>query len=385
MEEHLISVVLPTYNGEKYICESVDSILSQTYENWELIIVDDCSTDETLQIAASYAKDDKRIKVLHNDVNCKLPQALNVGFSETKGGLLTWTSDDNRFLPNAFEIMSHFFIEHNDVHMLCANMYEIDADGTRRREIIYPDEGKLCIENSIGACFMYTRDVYEKIGNYDINLFCVEDYDYWIRIKKNYGEITRIPDILYEYRIHGESLSGIKRQFINRQLLRLRKKHLEYLLQSFAHDKTLLFHMYMELLSMGCDDAFFTSIAQYIPELKYETGVDSNRKKFIIFGAGDYGERAWAVLQDKVFCFVDNDRNKVGSIRKGLQVKSFEELLYLANEYYIMVAVSSSYGYEILKQLSENGITNYCTYQYYMWRNVYGICEERAVDNFRNR
>ena len=68
-----------------------------------------------------------------------------------------------------------------------------------------------------------------------------------------------------------------------------------------------------------------------------------------------------------------------------MHVKAFDDLLYLADEYYFMVAVSSSYGYEILKQLSKNGITNYCTYQYYMWRNVYGICKERATDNFRNR
>ena len=74
--EKLVSIVLPTYNGEKYLADSIESVISQTYKNWELIIINDCSTDKTLEIAQSYAAKDNRIKVYSNDENLKVPKSL---------------------------------------------------------------------------------------------------------------------------------------------------------------------------------------------------------------------------------------------------------------------------------------------------------------------
>lgn len=369
MEENLISIVLPTYNGAKYICEAIESILSQTYTKWELIIVDDCSTDKTLQIINTYAQNESRIKILHHEKNSKLPGALNTGFSISKGRLLTWTSDDNRFLPNALETMQEYFLQHSDLHMLCAGMYEIDANGGRRREFMFQSEESLCIENNVGACFMYTREVYEQVGDFDIDLFCVEDHDYWIRVEIKYGKILRIPDILYEYRVHDKSLSGRKRDYINRQITLLRNKHLDYIWQCVKQDKMLLFQVYIDSLDKGCEASFLANIVNYIPELQSEMAVKNNTKKYIIFGAGEYGERAWAALQDKAFCFTDNDSSKVGAVKNGLRVVSAEKAISMADDYYFIVAVSSLYGYEIIRQLRGRGITNYCTYQYYIWIN----------------
>ena len=100
-----VSIVLPTYNGEKFIRESIDSILYQTFTDWELIIVNDCSTDGTPNIVNRYAASDSRIRVIHNKENQKLPESLNIGFREARGEYLTWTSDDNMYLPSALEKM----------------------------------------------------------------------------------------------------------------------------------------------------------------------------------------------------------------------------------------------------------------------------------------
>lgn len=97
-----ISIILPTYNGQQYIGEAIESIIEQTFQDWELIIVDDCSSDNTLDIIRKYEKQDLRIKVIHNDVNKKLPASLNIGFKYAKGMYLTWTSDDNMYLPGAY-------------------------------------------------------------------------------------------------------------------------------------------------------------------------------------------------------------------------------------------------------------------------------------------
>lgn len=85
-----ISIVLPTYNGEKYLKQSIESILGQTYTDWELIVVNDCSTDSTQEIIDFYRKKDTRIRTIFNYTNQKLPESLNIGFREAKGEYFTW-------------------------------------------------------------------------------------------------------------------------------------------------------------------------------------------------------------------------------------------------------------------------------------------------------
>ena len=100
-----VSIVFPSFNGSLFIKDSIQSILAQTFEDFELIIVNDCSTDNTLEICTEFAKQDKRVRVISNPHNLKLPASLNVGFSKSKGDYLTWTSDDNVYKPNAIEKM----------------------------------------------------------------------------------------------------------------------------------------------------------------------------------------------------------------------------------------------------------------------------------------
>ena len=85
----LVSIVLPTFNGERYLRQSIGSVISQQYKNWELIIVDDHSTDSTSAIIDEFTETDPRIKVIHNTTNQKLPKSLNIGFEKAKGDLLT--------------------------------------------------------------------------------------------------------------------------------------------------------------------------------------------------------------------------------------------------------------------------------------------------------
>lgn len=84
-----ISIVLPTYNGERYLKQSIESILGQTYTDWELIVVNDCSTDSTQEIIDFYRKKDTRIRTIFNCTNQKLPESLNIGFREAKGEYFT--------------------------------------------------------------------------------------------------------------------------------------------------------------------------------------------------------------------------------------------------------------------------------------------------------
>jgi len=98
-----VSIVLPTYNGERYLRRAIESCLEQTHQNIELVVVDDCSTDSTPEIIQSFA--DPRLVYLRNQRNQGLPRGLNIGFARTTGQYLSWTSDDNEYAPTAIEEM----------------------------------------------------------------------------------------------------------------------------------------------------------------------------------------------------------------------------------------------------------------------------------------
>lgn len=210
--EKLVSIILPIYNGEKYMKLSIESIINQTYRNWELIIVDDCSTDGTPEIAKSYAYKDNRILYYRNDVNLKLPRGLNRGFSLSKGNYLTWTSDDNLYLPCAIERMVDT-LENEKVDFVFATCDVINEKGDVVEVIKAPRDFKKSIlgGNFVGACFMYTRKVYETIGDYNPERFLVEDYDYWLRIFSKF-DVSNINDTLYQYRWHDGALTSTEKK-----------------------------------------------------------------------------------------------------------------------------------------------------------------------------
>lgn len=211
MSIDLISIVLPIYNGEKYMRESIDSIIMQSYQNWELIIVNDCSIDNTAEIANEYVKKDKRIKYYKNEKNMRLPKTLNKGFSLSKGDYLTWTSDDNLFKQGAFEKMVAA-LKNNNADFVYASYETIDENGNYIDYVQTNKMGKYEIigHNVVGACFMYTRKVYDVIGDYEDKFLLVEDYDYWLRIFSKFN-ITYIKEILYSYRLHDGALTSTER------------------------------------------------------------------------------------------------------------------------------------------------------------------------------
>ena len=211
----LISIVLPVYNGEKYLRESIDSVIAQTYKNWELLILDDCSTDSSSEIAKEYEKNDKRIHYYRNEENLRLPRNLNKGFSLSKGNYLTWTSDDNRYKPMALERMYNALQENDTAQLAFASYSIIDEDGIERDSIIVDSNSKKTIVGSdcVGACFLYTREVYEVVGDYDPTYTLVEDLDYWQRVFVKFDTIA-IPEILYQYRHHSGALTSTMKKAV---------------------------------------------------------------------------------------------------------------------------------------------------------------------------
>jgi glycosyltransferase involved in cell wall biosynthesis len=235
--EPLVSVVLPTHNGSRYLREAIESCLAQSYQNWELILVDDCSTDATPKIIAEYVARDPRIRSIRHEVNKKLPQALNTGHAAARGEYLTWTSDDNKFLPSAIEEMVRFLQDNPRVGLVYTDCVLIDETGRYLRDYPAQPASRLAYMNALGGCFLYRSQVYRTIGSYDESLFLAEDYEYWLRIYRQF-EIAPLHKALYEYRWHDESLTkSANRLVIRTNAERALRRHLPHLHQATPGDR----------------------------------------------------------------------------------------------------------------------------------------------------
>lgn len=207
--EPLVSIVLPTYNGTRYLDQAVRSCLDQTYTNWELIIVDDASTDDTPVRVAQYAATESRIRSVRHETNRKLPAALNTGFSLAKGEYLTWTSDDNCYRANALAEMVSFLISRPEVDVVYTDYTVIDEAGNPIKSVVVAPVEELVNRNCIGPCFLYRRTVQETLGSYAEDLYLAEDYDFWLRASALF-QLQPLHKDLYLYRIHSSSLTSLQ-------------------------------------------------------------------------------------------------------------------------------------------------------------------------------
>ncbi len=223
----LVSVVLPVYNGERDLKKSIESVLNQKYKNFELILVNDGSTDKTLEIMEGYGAKDSRIRII-NQENKKLPTALSVGFRAARGEFFTWTSADNIMLPDCLKVMVEDIRRKPDVAMVYGNMRLIDAKGRIKRGRFWFEKpifsGNVCLpkdtmclntfaNNTIGAAFLYRAEAAYLLGDYSKYKTNLEDYDYWMRM----NSLLKIDHIdeekpIYLYRIHDESLTAHDRE-----------------------------------------------------------------------------------------------------------------------------------------------------------------------------
>jgi glycosyltransferase involved in cell wall biosynthesis len=222
----LVSIVLPVYNGAGYVRESIESVLQQTYTHFELIVIDDGSTDDTPAIVDEYARRDPRVRVIHQP-NQRLPRALSNGCRLAQGEFLTWTSDDNRLKPDCLEMLVDCLRRHPDWDMVYANLDIIGPDGQPlinspwyggyqtppgSEHISLPTETlvlNIVAGNTVGAAFMYRSRVDVLLGDYSRFRFGTEDYDYWMRVNALFTlRHADFSEPVYDLRFHSTSLTA---------------------------------------------------------------------------------------------------------------------------------------------------------------------------------
>ena len=177
--------MLPVHNGARYLEQALESVGAQTLTDWELIAVDDASSDDTAAMLGAAAARDPRIRPIRNPTNRGLPASLNIGFAAARGRLHSWTSDDNLLDPAMLSRLAQA-LEREEADAVYAGYRVIDSAGEVRRHVAARPIAERLFGNVIGAAFLYRAELWRALGGYDETLFGSEDYDFWLRAARRF-------------------------------------------------------------------------------------------------------------------------------------------------------------------------------------------------------
>ncbi|MFA6391471.1 MAG: glycosyltransferase [Patescibacteria group bacterium] len=212
MNKPIITVLLPVYNGEKYIKEAIESILNQKFTNFELLIIDDCSTDRSGRIIQDFK--DPRIRFFSNKNNLGLIKTLNTGISLAQGEYIARMDQDDVSLPHRLEKQIAFLDAHSEIGVCGTGFRIIDQEGTLKNEIHFPNRPllfswKLHFFSPLAhPTVMMRTSLVKEMGGYNTKATYYEDYDLWIRLN-SITKLTNLDDILFHLRKHDENTSQI--------------------------------------------------------------------------------------------------------------------------------------------------------------------------------
>lgn len=252
----IVTVLMSVYNGERYLPQAIECILSQTYTNFEFLIVDDGSTDASRDIILSY--DDVRIRLLHNPTNLGLAPSLNRGIRAASGVFIARQDADDISRPQRLARQVSAMQRHPHIALLGTWYEEVDANGTHLQQGQLP-----CTATAIRwALFFYSpfvhtaamlrKDMLAEVGFYDESLQHALDYELWRRIARQFP-VANLDEVLVEYRIHDQSMtaSGGSR---TQEGYSLRVGALTELLNWHALDIPLRAERYNRMLALLFDD-----------------------------------------------------------------------------------------------------------------------------------
>jgi glycosyltransferase involved in cell wall biosynthesis len=287
----LVSVFIPAFNAEAYIEQAVNSVLSQTYQHFEIIVVNDGSTDETKNVLEEIAKKDKRIKVFHNDFNLGLSPTRNKGIALCKGEFIALLDADDLISNQRIEKQVHFLKSNPEFDAVSSWMQIFDVEGYKQiiqyREKLNDYKSASIFYSPVShAAALFKRSVLQVL-KYRIQFKFAEDYDMWFRFLKQY-KVAVLPEALYFYRAHAsQTINDVNKKAHDYSHLQLIKEiqaffkipsteqnlnvHLQFCMNSKSVSKV------NELISLDSYLQFFlNSDTAYLDHLNFKKFVYTN-------------------------------------------------------------------------------------------------------------
>lgn len=232
-----LSVIMPCYNSEKFIEVSVRSILEQTFDDFELIIIDDASTDSTIQRLEQI--NDARIRIIKKQKNTGITDSLNLALKIASGKYIARMDSDDISEKERFEKQIQY-LEHNTEVVLCGSWYKTFPDGSIARLPEKHDEIKIWLLYSNAICHpsvMFRKQFFiDHFLNYNKNSEPAEDYELWTRVV-GIGKIANVPRILLHYRLHNQQVSYERSQIQKRTADQCRIRMLHYLKPTLTEEE----------------------------------------------------------------------------------------------------------------------------------------------------
>ncbi len=326
----LISVIMPVYNGAKYLSEAIDSILNQTYTNFELIIVDDGSTDESLAILQKYALQDTRIRLFCNQINSKTPKTLNLGIKHAKGKYIARMDQDDISLPLRFNKQVNF-MENNLYIDVCGSwMYLMDQSKTlinlpdnhqRIKIIMYLFDCAIAHPTVIMRTKLFHEDGFRY---YEENADTAEDYCLWIKMLERGIQFANFQEPLLLYRIHESQFTKIYAGNIdasNRQIITIGLRAI------FQNDLTTdIINTHLNLFRYSHKKKFIRRICMYKIERHIKSLLYYNNKNKILNHDILYEELIARSIVNKIILQLTRIRNTCKSYLK-LMIKKLGQLI----------------------------------------------------------
>lgn len=222
----LVSVIVPVYNMEQYLGETLDSVLASDYPSFEVIVMDDGSKDASLLVAKEYARKDTRIKV-YTQPNAGACAARNHAISLAEGELILPVDADNTITPEFIRKAVEVIVQDEDIKVVSPRA---DFFGDRSGEWLLPPFSLklLARKNIMDTCALYKKSDWVRVKGYCEEIIAREDWDFWISVLKEGGKVVRLPAISLHYRIRNSSKRVTDRSLKKHVINVLNKRHPEF-------------------------------------------------------------------------------------------------------------------------------------------------------------
>ena len=228
-----VTVLLPVFNGEKYLREAIDSILAQTFTDFEFLIIDDGSTDNTWDILTSFQ--DPRVRLIKNSVNMGLTRALNKGLGLARGEYVARMDADDISLPERLQRQEAFLDINQNIAMVGCWVEMIDENGQKTKRVNFPIvpyllRWRLLFTNTFAhSAVMFRKDAALGVGGYSEKLRYAQDYDLWSRISIHW-DVANIPSELVEWRFWKEGISALQAKKQEETTIQIAKRNMAYMI-----------------------------------------------------------------------------------------------------------------------------------------------------------